>query len=568
MILMIDNFDSFTFNIVDYYRGLGLEILVYRNNEITLSEIETLNPELIVLSPGPKDPNSAGITLEVIRHFAGKIPIFGVCLGCQSIAQAFGGKIIQADKMYHGKTSTMTHVGKGILHGVKSPMVQMRYHSLIVEPSTLPDCLEVTAQSDEGEIMALRHKDYPIEAVQFHPESVASVQGNIIMSNALDMKKRYDAMVETKEKVSSTLQVNDDVLFMNEMIELLLLKKDLNRAQATRMMHLFSDNAVSTERMALVLTALRMKGASPDEIAGIATAARERAVKLELTERMIYEQHTLTDIVGTGGDAQSTFNISTLSGIVAAGAGAKVAKHGNRAVSSKSGSADILEALGVSIDIPPEQMAQMLDEVGMCFMFAPLYHPSMKYVAPVRRELKIRTVFNILGPLVNPAHVPNIVLGVFSKDIMHTIADTLILLNIQRAMVVYSDKGVDEITLDGNTHVIEITGTHKKEYCINPMDLYPDFAVFKDEDVDAYIEGGDANYNAQLLENILKGSEGNIMQKRVIESILSLNAGAVLYISGKASNLSEGISMALESIHSKSAYEVLKKMRSCSLSPV
>lgn len=188
MIVVIDNFDSFTFNIVDFYRGLGEEVSVFRNNEITVKDIEALQPTLIVLSPGPKDPNAAGITLEAIQYFAGKIPLFGVCLGCQSIAQVYGAKIIRANKMYHGKTSLVTHNEQGVLHGVCSPAEEMRYHSLIVDESTMPDCLEITARSESNEIMAIRHKQFPIEGVQFHPESIASTQGDIIMQNALFMK--------------------------------------------------------------------------------------------------------------------------------------------------------------------------------------------------------------------------------------------------------------------------------------------------------------------------------------------------------------------------------------------
>ncbi|KRD88095.1 anthranilate synthase [Bacillus sp. Root147] len=192
MILMIDNYDSFTFNLVQYLGELGHELLVKRNDEITLSEIEVLNPDFLMISPGPCSPNEAGISLEAIEYFAGKIPIFGVCLGHQSIGQAFGGNVIRADKLMHGKTSEMHHDGHTIFKGLDNPFTATRYHSLIVEKSSLPDCFEVSAWTAEDEIMAIRHKSLPIEGVQFHPESIMTSYGKEMLKNFIETyeKKR------------------------------------------------------------------------------------------------------------------------------------------------------------------------------------------------------------------------------------------------------------------------------------------------------------------------------------------------------------------------------------------
>ncbi|MED4240592.1 aminodeoxychorismate/anthranilate synthase component II [Priestia megaterium] len=192
MILMIDNYDSFTFNLVQYLGELGHELLVKRNDEITLSEIEVLNPDFLMISPGPCSPNEAGISLEAIEYFAGKIPIFGVCLGHQSIGQAFGGKVIRADKLMHGKTSEMHHDGRTIFKGLDNPFTATRYHSLIVEKSSLPDCFEISAWTAEDEIMAIRHKSLPIEGVQFHPESIMTSYGKEMLKNFIEIyeKKR------------------------------------------------------------------------------------------------------------------------------------------------------------------------------------------------------------------------------------------------------------------------------------------------------------------------------------------------------------------------------------------
>ncbi|TNF33291.1 MAG: aminodeoxychorismate/anthranilate synthase component II [Gammaproteobacteria bacterium] len=187
---MIDNYDSFTYNLVQYFGELGQDVQVHRNDAITVADIEALAPERIVISPGPCTPTEAGISLEVIRHFAGKLPILGVCLGHQSIGQAFGGKIVRARRVMHGKTSLMHHAGQGVFSGLPSPFEATRYHSLVIERESLPDCLEITAwtQHDNGdmdEIMGVRHRELPIQGVQFHPESILSQHGHALLKNFL-----------------------------------------------------------------------------------------------------------------------------------------------------------------------------------------------------------------------------------------------------------------------------------------------------------------------------------------------------------------------------------------------
>lgn len=183
MILMIDNYDSFTYNLVQYLGEMGHELVVKRNDEITIEEIRYLKPAYIMISPGPCSPNEAGISLEVITAFAGVIPIFGVCLGQQAIAQAFGGEVVRAEKLMHGKTSPVYHDGRTVFHTLSNPFTATRYHSLIVKKETLPSCLEVSAWTEEGEIMAIRHKELPVEGVQFHPESIMTAEGKDLLRN-------------------------------------------------------------------------------------------------------------------------------------------------------------------------------------------------------------------------------------------------------------------------------------------------------------------------------------------------------------------------------------------------
>jgi anthranilate synthase component 2 len=186
MLLMIDNYDSFTYNIVQYFGELGEDVRTFRNDEITIAEIEALNPDHICISPGPKAPAQAGISVEVLKHFAGKKPILGVCLGHQAIGEAFGGKVIRAKQVMHGKTSLIAHTGVGVFKNLPSPFTVIRYHSLAIERSSLPSCLEVTAWTDDGEIMGVRHKEFDIEGVQFHPESILSEHGHTLLKNFLE----------------------------------------------------------------------------------------------------------------------------------------------------------------------------------------------------------------------------------------------------------------------------------------------------------------------------------------------------------------------------------------------
>ena len=189
MLLMIDNYDSFTYNLVQYLAEIGQEVEVVRNDKISIKEIKKLNPQYIVISPGPCTPNEAGISLDLIESFKGKIPILGVCLGHQSIGQAFGGKIIHAQTIMHGKTSKISHNNKGVFRGIKNPFIATRYHSLVIEKQTLPNCFDITAWTDDNEIMGIKHKELAIEGVQFHPESILSEHGHDLLKNFLDQNE-------------------------------------------------------------------------------------------------------------------------------------------------------------------------------------------------------------------------------------------------------------------------------------------------------------------------------------------------------------------------------------------
>ncbi len=330
---------------------------------------------------------------------------------------------------------------------------------------------------------------------------------------------------------------------IKEAIEKIVNKGDLTYEEAYTVMNEIMGGESSPTQNAAFLSALSTKSAkaeTTDEIAGCAAAMREHATKVE-TGMDVFE------IVGTGGDNAHSFNISTTSALVAAAAGMKVAKHGNRAASSLCGTADCLEALGINIQQDPEKCVELLNEVGMCFFFAQKYHTSMKYVGAIRRELGFRTVFNILGPLTNPATPSMQLLGVYDEYLVEPLAQVLINLGVKRGMVVYGMDKLDEISLSAPTKICEIRDGWYKTYVINPEDF--GFEKCTKEE----LKGGTPEENAQITRDILNGAKG---PKR--DAVL-LNAGASLYIGGKANSFKEGITLAAEIIDSGKALETLEK---------
>ena len=316
-------------------------------------------------------------------------------------------------------------------------------------------------------------------------------------------------------------------------------KKNLTEREAFSFLKNVMQDKVTPVQIAATLTALAMKGESAQEITGFVKALRAHMQKVDAKGAI--------DIVGTGGDGSGTFNISTTATFVVAGAGVKVAKHGNRAASSKCGSADVLEALGVNIQLTPREAKEVFDRVGMVFLFAPLYHPATKQVAAVRKELKMRTVFNILGPLVNPASVQRELLGVTNLAIARKMAAVSMSLPFAHILIVTSE-GMDEVSITGKTHVFEIKDRRLKKYTIDPKKYGFKKASRKD------LQGADAKQNAEYTRDILAGKKG---PKR---DTVVLNSACALYASGEARSIKEGIAIAEESIDSGKARRVLERL--------
>ena len=338
---------------------------------------------------------------------------------------------------------------------------------------------------------------------------------------------------------------------IKEAIVKIVNKEDLTYEEAYTVMNEIMSGETTPTQNAAFLAALSTKSAraeTTDEIAGCAAAMRAHAIKVE-TDMEVFE------IVGTGGDNAHSFNISTTSALVAAAGGMKVAKHGNRAASSQCGTADCLEALGVNIMQSPKRCLELLDEVGMCFFFAQKYHTSMKYVGAIRKELGFRTVFNILGPLTNPATPSMQLLGVYDDYLVEPLAQVLISLGVKRGMVVYGMDKLDEISMSAPTKVCEIKDGWFKSYMIAPEDFGFERCTRAD------LAGGTPEENAKITVGILKGEKGH---KR---NAVLMNAGASLYIGGKAESMEEGIRLAAELIDSGKAYETLEKFIEVSSRP-
>ena len=330
---------------------------------------------------------------------------------------------------------------------------------------------------------------------------------------------------------------------IKEAIVKIVNKEDLTYDEAYTVMNEIMSGETTPTQNAAFLAALSTKSAraeTTDEIAGCAAAMREHATPVETGMDIL-------EIVGTGGDNAGSFNISTTLALVAATGGVKVAKHGNRAASSKSGTADCLEALGVNIEQEPDKCVELLNEVGMCFFFAQKYHSSMKYVGPIRKELGFRTVFNILGPLTNPAKPTMMLLGVYDEYLVEPLAQVLVSLGVKRGMVVYGMDKLDEISLSAPTKICEIKDGWFKTRVVEPEDF--GFEKCTKDD----LKGGEPKENAEITIGILKGEKGH---KR---NTVLMNAGAALYIGGKADTFEDGVKLAAEIIDSGKAYETLQK---------
>jgi anthranilate phosphoribosyltransferase len=504
-IAMIDNYDSFTYNLVQYLAELGAEVEVVRNDAVSASALLDGGPAGVVISPGPGDPDTAGISLDAVRACVERrVPLLGVCLGHQSIGAAFGGKIVRARKIMHGKVSIIDHDGKGVFAGIDSPFAATRYHSLVIEESSCPAELEITARTADREIMAVRHRSLPIEGVQFHPESILTACGKQLLGNFLTRCAPGRCM-----SVASA-------------IERAVRGEELPPALIESAFAEIAAGEANPVAIAALLAALRTKGETVGEIVGAARALRAAgALGPCLDPRTV-------DTCGTGGDGAHTFNISTTPRSWSRAAGVPVAKHGNRAASSKSGSIDVLEALGVAIELDVEASGRVLAKVGIAPFFARIAHPAMRHVAPVRQALGIRTLMNCMGPLLNPLGVRRQVIGVYDRALVPTLAAALAQLGSARVLVVHGSDGLDEVTITGP----DPCRAARERRGARVLDRSA--GARRRARVGDALRGGDAAENAAIALTVLEGEVG---PRR---DVVLLNAAAALWVAGARPTSREG----------------------------
>lgn len=521
--LIIDNYDSFTYNLYQYVAELGGNPVVVRNDEVTLAEIEHGGYSHIIISPGPGSPENLrdfGVCSEVIKKCT-TTPVLGVCLGHQGIIHALGGKIVRAPLPMHGKQSTIVVAPDSVLFaGLPKKIEAMRYHSLIGLRESIPPELRVTAMTDDDEqlVMAVEHTARPLFGIQFHPESIGTPQGKQILKNFLTYKAKTVAQQEPS--------------MVDEIAEAII------------------DGTMDPEASEMILKKMAQRGETVEEIVAFAQALQKRAVYLPLPSTI----SAVMDICGTGGSGLPRMNISTVAAFVLAASGVTIAKHGNRGQSGRCGSFDLLEALGLPIDLDSTIVTQTLSQLNLGFIYAPLYHPALKKLTALRKQIGTRTIFNLVGPLVNPARPSLQLLGTTSLATAEKIVAALKMLGATRACVVAGSDGLDDITLTGPTDIFELEAGHIRRTICTPNQLGLKQVPFTE------ISGGDSSQNMQRALELLNGKAPEAHQ-----NLLILNCAFALKVAGSVKTVDEGIEEARTVINSGAAFARFEKYKQLTL---
>lgn len=507
MLLLIDNYDSFTYNLSQAFQTLGWDPVVLRNDAPGLLDLAGREDlELVCLSPGPGHPREAGLSrafLETLLTKGRKVPVLGVCLGHQVLAELAGLSVVRAGRVMHGRTSPVEHDGRGIFAGLPQPMKAGRYHSLLASEPGEGSRVTVTARTPEREIMAISYLDHNWHGVQFHPESVLTPDGRDLLLNFVNLSKAQPD--ETSAPAAQPPQETPKPL--SHIFEALGRGQDLDEDMAERIFERLMDGELSQAQAGALLMSLRTKGETPIEVAAAARSVLNRATEVN------YHCGTALDVVGTGGDNRFSFNCSTATALTCAALGHMVLKHGNRSVSSRSGSADVLERLGFNVELTPGELDDRLKNEKFVFLYAPQYHPSFKHIMPVRRELGVRTLFNILGPLVNPARPSHRLIGVYQPELLDLMAGALARLGPMTAAVVHGAGGYDELTPMGPAQVRLVKDQTITSLSLDPAEYGLEPCSPEDLTIADPVEG------AAVLRELLKGQGPKAMSDMLIFNV-------------------------------------------------
>ena len=540
MILLIDNYDSFVFNVAQYLGELtDEEVRTVRNDQVTLAEIRALNPSRIVLSPGPKHPKDSGICLEILKEIT-DIPILGICLGHQAFGLVHGATVKRLEVPLHGKTSVLTvsEPQSVLFKGLPQQFNVMRYHSLYVDKDTLPQELIITALSDDGVIMALQHKTKPIHSIQFHPESFFTEYGKNILKNFLVGTQTAQSVQNTEEKAKA---------YANEVFKAALKKLQENQplgdSDFKQICAVLHSKQYDIVQLGALLVLISEKSLYPESL----TAFVRNILAYSTT---FADSRPMIDLCGTGGDGLKTINISTTVAFIVAALGVKVAKHGNRSVTSQSGSTDVLGELGIAMESNLMKQIDSLEKNGLAFFHAPFFHNLVGEVREVRQRLGIRTVFNVLGPLLHPnTKLKYQLVGLYHEPVMRLYAETLQLLGREHALVVRGNDGLDEISICDETKIVEVKGKQILEYTIAP-EMFGFKRAFH-----ADIQGGTPTENAEILRRTLKGEERGAKADIVI-----LNAMFALYTANVVKHPAEAKPLIEEALRSGKVWQLVSKL--------
>ena len=519
MILLIDNYDSFVFNIKTMLNQLtNDEIAVYRNDKITLDEIKRLSPNAIILSPGPKHPKDSGICLEIFKARL-NVPVLGICLGHQALGLCFGAKIQRLKEVAHATSSQISLIAQSeLFREFPKDFSVMRYHSL--EVADLPSELEALAYTKDKVLMAMRHKDLPYFGVQFHPESYFSEYGLKIFENFLKFKG------QTSQKASEKPTLTGFITKLQD-------NQGLNTDDFARICQIIASREYEAVQLGALLVLITEKSLDERSLSALVS----NILKYSQT---FNDESEMIDIVGTGGDGFKSINISTTTAFILGALGVKVAKHGNRAISSASGSSDVLSALKIPAFDSIARQVKVLDEQGLTFFHAPFFHSLVGEVKEVRAKLGVRTVFNVLGPLLHPnLSLKYQLMGNYHAPVHRLLIEVLRNLGRKHALVVRGNDGMDEISICDETSIYELKDGQIFNYTISP-EQFGFKRAFHSE-----IVGGDAKQNAKILLDTLSGK-----QKGAKFDIVVLNAMFALYTANRVPTPAQAKDIVLEAIHS------------------
>lgn len=527
MFLLIDNYDSFTYNLVQAFCRLGREPLVLRNDDPRLLDLaDDPSLRMVCISPGPGRPEEAGLCLEFLKRLNPKVPVLGVCLGHQILGVFAGAEVVRGPEVMHGKTSDIMHDGRGLYKGIPNPMTVGRYHSLVVRIDEAHPCpnIAVSARGPKGEVMSMRFRDRPWVGVQYHPESILTPEGLKLLGNFPDGLE----------------SAHGQELTVPSILETLARGLDLTEEQAEMAFAALFDGGMTPVQAGSFLMGLRMKGESAEELAAAVRIILERAVTVQGVPG------SSIDIVGTGGDGRHSFNCSTAAALTLAGMGYRVIKHGNRAVSSLSGAADAVEGLGLPMERDPAVIVDMLKQKNFAFQFAPYFHPAFAKVGPVRKEMGIRTLFNMLGPLVNPACPDHLMMGVASPELVDLVASVLQKSRVRRAAVFCGAGGYDELTTMGRTRIVLISDGVRTEMTLDPAAY--GFAPCRTDEV----EVGSREEAAAVLRELLAGRG-----PRAMRDMMTLNAAFAIWLMEDGLSLEDCVAKARKAVAEGAGMRVL-----------